>query len=1190
MTAPATAQRQAAICFVTADFAGVIRNGGIGTHFWLMSRLLARRGWRVHVLFCGAVDDEAKMREAPRLLASEGITFATLDAFPKAPGADIRHFGGDADTLILSESVVEALETLHAEHHFDLIEFPDWGALGLRPIQAKRAGAALLDVPLAVKLHSTSQWQREGNLQLRASPRDLKMEFCERYAFEHADVQLSPSRYMLEYSRGVDWRVRDDAVVAYPYPDPEPSPARQVPEIKELVFFGRLEERKGLNLFLDALDSVDPSIPALFLGKDTRIGGRQATELIAERLDSRPHRIETELDREGALAEFAAGDRLAVIASRAETFGFTVAECVANRIPFVASRAGGIPEVIAHPEGRRRWLFEPTADGLREILERRLASSGQAEIELRAEVATTCDPQRWNDAVEASYRGFLAAPRSRVPRPLEPPTVTVAVAHFNHDRFLAAALASLAAQTRPPDEVLVVDDGSTSEAALRVFDEQAALYPQWTFLHQDNAGPGAVRNHCLERASSTYFLPFDSDNIATPHLLERFVEAMQRHPGRAATTCHNLAFVEDADIERQEFAFRYSPTGGPLLCSSLENVFGDTCALFSTELLRSVGGFETERWSPHEDWETLVKLRTSGLDVDVLPLPLFYYRTSAGGRLEALTEDPAMTFRHRHRMIDAFYADAELTGRERRDLWESLLAFDHVSTEGLYEQTAWYREQMRDLRVWHDKQIEELRTWGEDQLETLRAHMSTEVANEAERADRALADLRELQRWHESEMEELQRWHAGEIELASGRGGEARAARGDLEARSRLVRLRARAVAKARRLLASRGRRVAQLARTNMTQLASRAAAPVRQLHGSAAAGDDVGAIAGLARQALTARRLSVAHTPLPLLRQPDAELRMTLDYVLAVRAASTPDFFFVQIGAFDGRTADPLYGWVRAYEWRGLLVEPQPRAFAELTENYGAVNGLEFRQVAAGEHEEDRTLYTVADRPDVPHWAGLLASFDRDVLVSHRQYLPNIDALVEETTVRCIPLNQILGEAETDHVDLLQIDVEGYDHELIRLLDLGRFKPSIVRFEHVHLTWEGHEAAIAKLIDHGYKVCLEAEDTLAYKPSDVAPDSRTALAEGPARLQAAHDASLTEAHEAHLLHVAELERRLLAAKEWAETVGREAELTRLRAVEEATGQLSSRLEHAEKRAEAAERQLRVTQAAGGAKATQPSD
>ena len=239
--------------------------------------------------------------------------------------------------------------------------------------------------------------------------------------------------------------------------------------------------------------------------------------------------------------------------------------------------------------------------------------------------------------------------------------MTVAVAHYNHDQFCPAALASLAAQTRPPDEVIVIDDGSTSDVARRVFAEQETHYPDWTFVRQENAGPGVARNRALERAGGTYFLPFDSDNIATPRLVERLLEAMERNPSRAATTCHYVAFVDDADIEAGDFAFRYSPTGGPRLSGCLENVYGDTCALFRAEALRSVGGFEAHRWSPHEDWETFVKMTVRGLEVEVLPQPLFYYRTDCGGRLQALTADPAVTFRHRAHLIDEFFADAELT-------------------------------------------------------------------------------------------------------------------------------------------------------------------------------------------------------------------------------------------------------------------------------------------------------------------------------------------------------------------------------------------------------------------------------------------------------------------------------------------------------------------------------------------------
>lgn len=218
----------------------------------------------------------------------------------------------------------------------------------------------------------------------------------------------------------------------------------------------------------------------------------------------------------------------------------------------------------------------------------------------------------------------------------------------------------------------------------------------------------------------------------------------------------------------------------------------------------------------------------------------------------------------------------------------------------------------------------------------------------------------------------------------------------------------------------------------------------------------------------------------------------MHLDYALAQRVALTRSFFFVQIGAFDGRTLDPLFAWVQNNHWRGLLVEPQPRYFAELVENYQGVDGLEFRQIAVGVRNETRPFYTVADEPGVPDWAGLLASFDRETLLSHRQFLPEIDALLRSEDIQCVALNDLLADVEADHIDLLQIDIEGYDHELIRILDLERFAPSIVRFEHVHLTRPQLEASVGRLIAHGYRVCMEEHDALAYRPADLPVGSPT--------------------------------------------------------------------------------------------------
>ena len=722
--------RSPSICLVTGDFAGIVRNSGIGTYFFLLSRLLAARGWNVHVLYVGGVDDPDAIRAVPVALSGDGIAFHWLDGESTVPTPTCPVYGVENDGVRLSQDILALLEEMQAEHHFDVIEFPDWRALGFRAAQAKRANVSLGDARLAVNLHGMTRWQRDWNFAVRQSIYELQIEWCERYAFEHADFQLSPSQYMIDYSRSIDWPVRDDVRIGYPFPDPEPWRIADAAGINELVFFGRLERRKGLDIFLDALDGVDADIPVLFLGKDTDLDGRPASEHITTRLGERPHRIDTQLERRDALATFASGDRLAVLPSSSESFGFAVAECIVNEIPFLAAGAGAIPEVVLHPEARRRWLFAPSTPALADRLAQRLRTSEHEERRLRADAAQAHPPEEWNDRVEHGYRQLLArrAPTPRRREAAEPPTVTIGVTHYNKAPFLPSALRSLAEQSRPADQVIIVDDGSTDEAARSVLAEQERLYPDWTFLRQANAGPGAARNTCLAHATSTYFQAFDADNIATRQLVQTMLDALRDDTEVAAVTCHTLAFVSDEDIAARRFAFRFSPVGGPLLLNIAQDVYGDAGALFRTDALRAVGGFETEEWSPNEDWETFVKLALHGHRIEVVPRTLYYYRTDVGGRLQTLN-DAQTTFRQGARMMDAFLADAPLTHRERLDLWECLRAYAQRPAHGYDEAIRSLRSEVESVLAWREADLKDLRAWHEDQMEALRASLTRPTAN-----------------------------------------------------------------------------------------------------------------------------------------------------------------------------------------------------------------------------------------------------------------------------------------------------------------------------------------------------------------------------------------------------------------------------------------------------------------------------
>ena len=78
-------------------------------------------------------------------------------------------------------------------------------------------------------------------------------------------------------------------------------------------------------------------------------------------------------------------------------------------------------------------------------------------------------------------------------------TLAVVITTYNHARFLADAITSVQAQTRPADKIIVVDDGSTDDPAAVV-----AQFPTVQFIQQDNRGLAAARNAGLRSAMTRW--------------------------------------------------------------------------------------------------------------------------------------------------------------------------------------------------------------------------------------------------------------------------------------------------------------------------------------------------------------------------------------------------------------------------------------------------------------------------------------------------------------------------------------------------------------------------------------------------------------------------------------------------------------------------------------------------------------
>ncbi len=141
--------------------------------------------------------------------------------------------------------------------------------------------------------------------------------------------------------------------------------------------------------------------------------------------------------------------------------------------------------------------------------------------------------------------------------------------------------------------------------------------------------------------------------------------------------------------------------------------------------------------------------------------------------------------------------------------------------------------------------------------------------------------------------------------------------------------------------------------------------------------------------------------------------LEMSLGYVTASIMLDTPTPSSIYIGAFDGQSNDPIHELVTHHRWTGVLVEPNPKSFASLRQNYGDTAGLVFLNVGVAATSGPRTFHTVRDDlPGAPYWVQQLASFDEAVVMSHVGQVPGLAGAVERTTVECVTLDELFHAA----------------------------------------------------------------------------------------------------------------------------------------------------------------------------------
>jgi FkbM family methyltransferase len=219
--------------------------------------------------------------------------------------------------------------------------------------------------------------------------------------------------------------------------------------------------------------------------------------------------------------------------------------------------------------------------------------------------------------------------------------------------------------------------------------------------------------------------------------------------------------------------------------------------------------------------------------------------------------------------------------------------------------------------------------------------------------------------------------------------------------------------------------------------------------------------------------------------------LKMTFDLALRWQIAlDGGEFRFVQIGGNDGVSRDDdLMPHVRRYPSRGLVLEPQPDIFRVLEENFREHPNVRCLNQAIHRDAKSMTLFRLdtellARRTDLPNWARTngIASFNRDLVSMAAAKIQLDETAIVEITVECRDVNSLLDSLDWKP-SLIKIDVEGYDAEILRHLDLDRHQPALLRFEHHNTDSAVYADLLEMLAGYGYLFMTDDMDTIACRP-----------------------------------------------------------------------------------------------------------
>ena len=477
--------------------------------------------------------------------------------------------------------------------------------------------------------------------------------FLLKKIINRADSVIVNSKFTESYAQ----RVTEDRSKIFIIPPPayctpdrtqphEPIFAPQLAGKKFILSVGRLVKRKNYDMVLDVARTVVKTNPEVFF---VIAGDGPEYEHLKNRISEEHlelfillHKNVTDSELHWLYRNCAVHLFIPLLLPNgdSEGFGIVALEACAFAKPTIASKSSGATDIIEHEVNG--LLVDPANNEAIVHACKSLLTDDSARIrmgEKAKQIFETKFSEKNTRSIVASILGFQQA------------EISVVIPAYNAEKTIIGCLESLAKQSCPPKEIIVVDDGST--------DRTDELLQSWKtnpirVIKQANAGAPVARNKGAKHASGEWLLFLDADIVMDPDMLQTLY--------RLTKTKNQIDFI----YSRFYFGWKKFPSFqfDPILLKKMNYIH-------TSSLIRKKAfpGFD-ESLKRHQDWDlwlTMTDQGSKGILCEkylyrIQPqkfristwIPSFLYKLPFASKLFAPVkayEDTAMIVRKKHNLI-----------------------------------------------------------------------------------------------------------------------------------------------------------------------------------------------------------------------------------------------------------------------------------------------------------------------------------------------------------------------------------------------------------------------------------------------------------------------------------------------------------------------------------------------------------